>query len=103
MSRKTFLPATCCLLFFSFSAAITFPQQNKAERGKLLMTESRPSDGGTASRIDRFRRSWYRTYDGRNNNITSEENAYWGAADIPLYRELPAAYASSDPKNALGG
>ena len=67
------------------------------------MTESRPSGGGTASRIDRFRRSWYRTYDGRNNNITSEENAYWGAVDIPLYRELPAAYASSDPKNALGG
>ncbi|HZI52651.1 MAG TPA: peroxidase family protein, partial [Chitinophagaceae bacterium] len=103
MSRKTFLPATCCLLLFSLSLTTAFTQQKKAERGKLLMTESRPRSSGAASLINLFRRSPYRTYDGRNNNITSTQNAYWGAADIPLYRELPAAYGASDPKNALGG
>jgi len=35
--------------------------------------------------------------------MTNAQKAEWGAADIPLYRELPAAYGSSDRKNALGG
>ena len=103
MSRKTFLSVTCCLLFFSFTITSAFAQQRKAERGKLLMLESRPRNSGAASLIDLFRRSPYRTYDGRNNNITSAQNAEWGATDIPLFRELRAAYGPGDPKNALGG
>jgi peroxidase len=42
----------------------------------------------------------YRTYDGTKNNLT---NTSFGKASIPLYRELPAEYSSSDTKNALGG
>lgn len=42
----------------------------------------------------------YRTFDGTKNNLT---NTKFGNSGIPLYRELPAAYGSSDPKNALGG
>jgi hypothetical protein len=42
----------------------------------------------------------YRTYDGTLNNLA---NPLFGSAGIPLYRELPAAYGSSDPLNALGG
>ena len=42
----------------------------------------------------------YRTVDGSNNN---PNNPKFGATNIPFFRELPAEYGSSDPKNALGG
>ncbi|MBL7814768.1 MAG: HYR domain-containing protein [Saprospiraceae bacterium] len=45
-------------------------------------------------------RQKYRTFDGTYNNLSFTQ---WGAANIPLFRELPAEYGSSDPKNALGG
>src|SRR5262245_32855987 len=45
----------------------------------------------------------YRSYDGTNNNTSSLDREQWGASDIPLLRELPPAYGSSDPYNALGG
>ncbi len=68
------------------------------------MSDRRPR---TAERrgtlIDIFRRSPYRSYDGKNNNITSAQHALFGAADIPLYRELPPAYGPSDRRNAMGG
>jgi peroxidase len=44
----------------------------------------------------------FRSYDGRNNNISSGREL-WGSADIPFLRELPAFYGSSDPNNAMGG
>ncbi|MFN8353816.1 MAG: peroxidase family protein [Spirosomataceae bacterium] len=44
----------------------------------------------------------YRTIDGTNNNIAPQRGD-WGAADVALFRELPAEYGPSDPKNALGG
>ena len=43
-------------------------------------------------------RQKYRTFDGTLNNLSYTN---WGAANIPLYRELPAEYA--DGKNALAG
>ena len=104
MSRKTFLHATGCLLFFSFSLNIALSQQQQAVRGSLLMSDQRPRIASRdGSNIDLSRRSPYRSYDGRNNNITSSANALFGAADIPLYRELASAYASGDTKNAMGG
>ena len=106
MSRKTFLHATGCLLFFSFGLNIALAQQQRAVRGSLLMSDQRPRTTTAArdgSNLDLLRRSPYRSYDGTNNNITSSQNALFGATDIPLYRELPAAYGSSDPKNAMGG
>ncbi|HYV93820.1 MAG TPA: peroxidase family protein [Chitinophagales bacterium] len=45
----------------------------------------------------------YRSYDGTNNNTSSETRAVWGATDIPLVRGLPTEYGSSDPNNAMGG
>ena len=42
----------------------------------------------------------YRSIDGTGNNLT---NTIWGSAGIPLFREIPAEYGPSDPKNALGG
>jgi hypothetical protein len=43
-------------------------------------------------------RAKYRSLDGSNNNLA---NPTWGAANIPLFRELPAEYA--DGLNALAG
>ena len=43
-------------------------------------------------------RQKYRTIDGSYNNLN---NPNWGAANIPLFRELPANY--SDGKNSLAG
>ena len=42
----------------------------------------------------------YRSIDGTGNNLTNTE---WGSAGIPLFRDIPAEYGPSDPKNALGG
>ena len=42
----------------------------------------------------------YRTFDGTLNNLTYPQ---FGKSGIPLFREIPAAYGTSDPKNALGG
>ena len=42
----------------------------------------------------------YRSIDGTGNNLT---NTKWGATNIALFREIPAEYGPSDPKNALGG
>jgi len=92
MSRKTFLSTTCCLVVFSLSITSALAQQKKAERGKLLMIESAPRRGGDPSLINIARRSLYRTYDGRNNNITSLQNAEFGAAGILLHRELAQEY-----------
>jgi len=45
----------------------------------------------------------YRSYDGTNNNLSIEGRYDWGATDISLFRELPSAYGSDDPYNAMGG
>ncbi len=42
----------------------------------------------------------YRTIDGTCNNLTNTE---WGAADIPLFRELLPLYGPVDPNNSMGG
>ncbi len=42
----------------------------------------------------------YRNIDGQCNNINTAE---WGAAHIPLFRELPSAYGTNDPLNSIGG
>lgn len=44
----------------------------------------------------------FRTYDGTFNNTNNGRTEY-GAADIALYRELPAEYSISDPNNAMNG
>lgn len=45
----------------------------------------------------------YRSIDGTNNNISSQQKRDWGSADIALERELPAQYDNSDRLNALNG
>jgi hypothetical protein len=54
----------------------------------------------SASTINAQTRQTNRTIDGTYNNLTQPN---WGKAGIPLYRELPAEYGASDPKNAMGG
>jgi|SRR6185436_1141170 len=48
-------------------------------------------------------RSHYRSYDGTNNNISTEVKQLWGSGNSQLFRELPPVYGASDPKNAMGG
>ncbi len=44
----------------------------------------------------------FRSYDGTNNNSDPKKSDY-GASFIPLARELPAQFGSTDPNNAIGG
>ena len=45
----------------------------------------------------------FRTYNGTNNNINTRQSLEFGAANIPLFREMPAAYSAADPFNAMAG
>ncbi len=45
-------------------------------------------------------RGTFRSIDGTCNNT---EHPEWGAADIPLYRKIAAAYGNQDPLNQMGG
>ena len=44
----------------------------------------------------------FRSINGSNNNVVKSRGS-WGAAVIPLLREMPSEYGPSDPKNAMGG
>ena len=103
MSGKSFLPTTLWLLIITLSATIATAQRNAA-KGRLFMFEPRPRFYTTfLSASPGGRHPVFRSYDGKFNNVNSMATANWGAADIILFRELPAAYGPSDPKNAMGG
>jgi peroxidase len=106
MSRKTTLQTTLCFFFLFLVSIGGFTQLRKSAKGKLFLMEPRPPQiAGDLLRIkpDNRQHSRFRSYDGRNNNIRNVNTADWGAADIILFREIPAAYGSSDPRNAMGG
>src|SRR6185436_20423643 len=103
MSRKPTLNAIACFIILCITTS-AFAQQKNAFKGRLLSQQQRPrvSSADIFSIFD-GRHARFRTYDGRNNNIRSRQTADWGAADIFLFREMPAAYGPSDPQNAMGG
>jgi peroxidase len=101
MTRKTLLPIAFCCIAASISCIQAVAQQKRFIDGfpnkSFIITH-------------RFRYNPilnglhppFRSYDGTNNNVGFRKTD-WGAADIPLFRELPAAYGPTDPKNAMGG
>jgi peroxidase len=91
--------AVCLLLIFCWSwKGIAQPQRKFVESlpDKPFMYSPRNGFQHTTSH------SLNRSYDGTNNNI-AQGKGEWGASDIPLYRELPAVYGSTDNKNAMNG
>ena len=103
MSRK---PSTQqLLLLFLILSAIPFnkifAQSDRATKGQLFLMDQRPRDEATLV-FPPSSHPAFRTYNGKFNNL-NQNRTDWGAADIILFRELPAAYGSSDPNNALGG
>jgi peroxidase len=102
MSRKTILPTTAifCLLLHSFNS---YSQLKRETKGRLLLMEGTHRQSATQERISNDgRHARFRSFDGRNNNVGSNRGD-WGAADINLFREMPADYASADPNNAMNG
>ena len=68
------------------------------------MQESRPrSDENSWYNNQGGRHNKYRSYNGKYNNVSTFQTSNWGAADIILFREMPAAYGFSDPMNAMNG
>ena len=103
MPRKTILPATLLLIFISMAITGAYAQRNAA-KGRLFMLEPRPRFNTISLSINPGgRHNKYRSYDGKNNNVLNSQTLAWGAADILLFREMPAVYGPSDPRNAMSG
>ena len=103
MPIKTILPTTLLLVFISMAITGAYAQRNAA-KGRLFMLEPRPRFNTIALSINPGgRHNKYRSYDGKNNNVLNSQTLTWGAADILLFREMPAVYGPSDPRNAMSG
>jgi len=103
MSRKTILPTIICIALLTTTRPAIYAQRN-SYKGQMFLQESRPRATESSRPINQAGwHSKYRSYDGQFNNVSSLQTANWGAADIILFREMPAAYGSSDPKNAMNG
>jgi len=89
------------LLLSMIPTANIFAQRDRKSMGQLFLIQQRPRDEATISTSQNTHLR-FRTYNGRFNNI-GDRKTEWGAADIILFRELPAAYGSSDPNNSMGG
>jgi peroxidase len=90
------------IFFCFFLISITFPvfaqQQKFVESIPTLPFLYTPRNGFQPTNGHPVNR----TYDGTNNNISTGKRE-WGAADIPLLREIAPAYGSADTKNAMNG
>ena len=89
------------LLMSMFPFSTIQAQRDRESKGRLFLMQQRPRDEVSLITPPRVH-ARFRTYNGKFNNI-NENRTDWGAADIILFRELPAEYGSSDPNNALGG
>ncbi|MFT3909032.1 MAG: peroxidase family protein [Ferruginibacter sp.] len=103
MSLKKNLLATAFIVLFFLKLSA---QQNRSFNNNPFISipgtvEDRTTSASNSNNTPRTHAP-YRTIDGSNNNISSSRLLY-GAAGIQLYREIPAAYAASDPKNAMNG
>jgi peroxidase len=97
MSTKPLLRACAWLIFGLTFVKVSAQQQRKFIEGLPFTFTPRPKNTQVISSHPMFR-----SYDGTNNNIARNKSE-WGSTFIPLYRELPAAFGVSDPKNALAG
>ncbi len=105
MSGKTTLPASLCILILLLTTITSHSQQRRTTLFKLITNTPHPrtNENRGSSLIFSRRRSPYRTFNGTLNNLGGFQTLQWGAANIPLYREIPAQYGTADPKNAMGG
>ena len=91
-----------CLLIACFVITGVSAQRERSEKGRLFLVTERPRNSGEVLRpAPGSIRSPFRSYDGKFNNLERSKTD-WGAADIILYRELPAAYSSTG-MNAMTG
>ncbi len=102
MYKKTILTIAMCISIIAMPFIKTFAQQTKHIEGfpdKAFLHWPRSTTNPITSGIH----PTYRTYNGTNNNLTGSSKKDWGATEIELFRELPAEYGASDPKNAMNG
>ena len=96
MYRKI-LPAIACFFMLSITGNQLQAQQRKFIEGLPFIYSPRTKVIHTFGS-----HPTYRSYDGTYNNISSQRTD-WGASYIPLFRELPAAFGTTDVKNAIAG
>ncbi len=85
------------------SSLAGFAQTRREFAGKLFVNQPRETPLRDKTRLPVFLHQPFRTYDGTGNNISSKQAFEYGAADIALFREIPAQYGPSDPNNAMAG
>ena len=101
MTRKSTL---CISILILALLSVSSQAQTKREiAGKLFLNQPRQTNPRDLNQLAFFLHRPFRTYDGTGNNISSRQTFDWGAADIALFRELPAQYGSTDPNNAMAG
>lgn len=98
MNKFTLMGMLCLVLATVATDDVSAQQQRKFVEQKPFMYRPRgycnPQNNGVHPP--------YRSYDGTKNNL-GHTKVEWGAVDIALYREIPAAYGATDPKNAMNG
>jgi peroxidase len=102
MLKKSTPFAVLCLLFF-LTASISIAQSQREVDAKLIISPPTQAPFRDKNNLPFFLHQPYRSYDGTGNNISSRQALEFGATDIPLFREIPAQYGSTDPNNAMTG
>ncbi|HKR07095.1 MAG TPA: peroxidase family protein [Bacteroidia bacterium] len=104
MKKKSFITSALSLFIFIITGINSNAQQQRTftEGTEAQSLSNRSVPIVTPSAL-KPARSHYRTYDGTNNNLGTAAKQLWGSVNIQLFRELPPAYGSSDPKNAMNG
>ncbi len=100
---KKFTPGLCVCLALTFTNNPILAQTRRETDAKLFVNQPRITPQRDRNQQPFFFHKPFRTYDGTGNNISSRQTFEWGAADIALFREIPAQYAASDPNNAMAG
>ncbi len=97
------------LVFAATNVNPTNLQAQKADKGTSFglpdygMKIQIPTRADYQSRNSCANHSPYRSIDGTCNNVTAPDGELWGAADIPLYRDIAPQYGQPDPFNDLAG
>ncbi len=95
--------AICTIITFTYFIEIN-AQHKLTFREKLFLNEQKLAGTFPQNNVTHNNNhAAYRTFDGTNNNISSDAKALYGSVNIPLYRELPPEYGSSNSKSAMGG
>ena len=100
---KKFTRIIATVLFLTFISLYSRAQTKREIAGKLFINQPRQTLPRDINQLAFFLHKPFRSYDGTGNNISNRQAFDWGAADIPLFRELPAQYGSTDPNNAMAG